>query len=476
VLGFEPDRSASFFNAGGDSVRAVDFVAAAREAGFELALADVFLAPTIGELVSRVRPAAEPAAVAEDPSVAPLSLPQEYLLRLEARTAPWITFVSEYSYEIVGPLDEAALAAALDDVARAHPALRTTIRLDGAEPAQVLAEEPSFGIEIRDVPDEELLPETHAAAYEHIEPDADPLWRVTLLRTPRRRALVVCVHHLVIDGWAMGVFFRALSEAYAARRAGAPRPARQPWVYAEFAREQQARRASGAYRRDVDYWVKLTEGHEIDWGARRGPGRTESWDAVATRVCFGASEAARIAHLAQVTKTSAATAVGAVCSRALAAVSGDEDVVTVEAVANRDASNANVIGFYSTGGISRVHAPPGRPVTELAAELWAQRLRSLPHLGLQLEDVGEASNGDPDYPSVLVSLFNERQDPPRFEECEVRAIDVPRPARLRRTLNVSWWAAGDGYDLVVAQQVGTLVEGTAEAVAAAIADVLRCSS
>jgi Phosphopantetheine attachment site len=94
VLGFEPDRSASFFDAGGDSVRAVDFVAAARDAGFELALVDVYAAPTIDELVSRVRPVAEPAGFVEDASVAPLSLPQEYLLLLEARTAPHITFVS----------------------------------------------------------------------------------------------------------------------------------------------------------------------------------------------------------------------------------------------------------------------------------------------------------------------------------------------------------------------------------------------
>jgi Condensation domain/Phosphopantetheine attachment site len=477
VLGFEPDRSASFFDAGGDSVRAVDFVAAARDAGFELALVDVFSAPTIRELVSRVRPAVEPVGVGEDPSTAPLSLPQEYLLRLEARTAPYITFVSEYSYEIEGPLDDAALEAALDDVARAHPALRTTIRLDGPEPAQVLAEEPAFGLEVRDVADEELLPETDAVAREAIEPDADPLWRVTLLRSPRRRALVVCVHHIVVDGWAMGVFFRALSEAYAARRAGAPPPARQPWIYAEFAREQQARRASGAYQRDVDYWVELTEGHSIDWSSRRGPGRKESWDAVATRVRVGASEAARIAHLAQVSKTSAATVIGAVSSRALAAVSGDEDVVTVESVANRDARNANVIGFYSTGGISRVQAPPGRRVTELAAELWEQRLRSLPYLGVHFEDVAEVfGDDDPEYPPVLVSLFNERQDPPRFEGCEVRPIDVPRPKRLRRMLNVSWWPAGDGYDLVVSQQVGTLVDGTAEAVAAAVADLLRSAS
>jgi nonribosomal peptide synthetase DhbF len=476
VLGFEPDRSASFFEAGGDSVRAVDFVAAARDAGFELELADVFVAPTIGELVSRVRPAAEPAGVWKDQSVAPLSLPQEYLLELEARTAPHIRFVPEYSYEIEGPLDEAALAAALDDVARAHPALRTTIRLDGPEPAQVLGEEPAFELELRDVSDEELFPETHAVAAHVIEPDADPLWQVTLLRTPRRYSLVVLVHHIVVDGWAMGLFFRALSEAYAARRAGAPPPARQPWLYAEFAREQQARRASGAYARDVDYWVELTEGRTIDWGSRRGPGRTESFDAVATHVRLGASEAARIAHLAQVSKTSVATAVGAVSSRALAAVSGDEDVVTVEAVANRNAANANVIGFYSTGGISRVQAPPGRRLTELAAELWEQRLRSLPYLGVQLEDVGYACDGDPEYPPVLVALFNERQGPPRFEGCEVRPIDVPRPTRLRRTLNVSWWPAGDGYDLVVAQQVGTLVDGTAEAVAAAVADVLHSAS
>jgi aryl carrier-like protein len=303
VLGFEPDRSASFFDAGGDSVRAVDFVAAARDAGFELSLADVFVAPTIGELVSRVRPAAEAAGVVEDQSVAPLSLPQEYLLELEARTAPHIRFVPEYSYEIEGPLDEAALAAALDDVVRAHPALRTTIRLDGPEPAQVLAEEPAFELELRDVSDDELLPETYAVAHHVIEPDADPLWQVTLLRTPRRRALVVLVHHIVVDGWAMGLFFRALSEAYAARLVGAPPPARQPWLYAEFAREQQARRASGAYARDVDYWVELTGGRTIDWGSRRGSGRKESFEAVATRVSLGASEAARIAHLAQVSKT-----------------------------------------------------------------------------------------------------------------------------------------------------------------------------
>ena len=423
-----------------------------------------------------MRPAVERASVVADGAVAPLSLPQEYLLQLEARTAPHIRFVPEYSYEIEGPLDDAALAAALDDVARAHPALRTRVRLDGAEPMQVLAEEPGFELELRDVPDDELLAETHALAGHVIEPDADPVWRVVLLRTPRRRALVVLVHHVVVDGWGMGVFFRALSEAYAARRAGTPPPPRQPWLYAEFAREQQARRASGEDARELDYWIRLCEGRTIDWGSRRGPGRTESFDAVATRVHLGASEAARVAHLVRVSKTSAATVVGAVSSRALAAVSGDEDVVTVEAVARRDAANANVIGFYSTGGICRVQAPPERRVSELAVDLWEQRLRSLPYLGVQLEAVGEACNGDPDYPPVLVSLFNERQDPPRFEGCAVRPIDVPRPARLRRELNVSWWPAGDGYDLVVSQQVGTLVDGPAEAVAAAVVDVVRSAS
>lgn|GEM_PF-2881286 len=447
-----------------------------RDAGFELALADVFAAPTIDELVSRVHPATERASAGDDPSVAPLSLPQQHLLRLEARTSPHIRFVPEYSYEIEGPLDVPALAAALDDVARAHPALRTTIRLDGSEPAQVLAEEPAFGLEVRDVPDEELPAETDALARETIEPDADALWRLTLLRTPRRFALVVLVHHIVVDGWAMGIFFRALSEAYAARLSGAPPPARQPWLYADFAREQQARLASGVYARDVGYWVELTEGRAIDWGGRRGPGRTESFDAVATRVHFGPSEAGRIAHLARVSRTSAATILGAVSSRALAVVSGDEDVVTVESVANRDATNANEIGFYSNGRISRVQAPPARRVTELAADLWDQRLRSLPYGGVQVEDVGYACHAGPEYPPVLVSLFNERHDPPRFEGCALRPIDVLRPTRLRRPLSVSWWPAGDGYDLVVSQQVGTLVDGTAEAVAAAVGDLLRTAS
>jgi hypothetical protein len=64
-----------------------------------------------------------------------------------------------------------------------------------------------------------------------------PLLRVTLLRiSDEEHVLLVTMHHIVSDGWSLGVFNRELASLYQAFCAGAPSPlAELPIQYVDYA-------------------------------------------------------------------------------------------------------------------------------------------------------------------------------------------------------------------------------------------------
>ncbi len=84
----------------------------------------------------------------------------------------------------------------------------------------------------------------------------EPLLRATLISiAPDDQMLVLNVHHIVSDGWSMGILFRDLSEAYAAAMSGRePTWKTLPATYADYSEWQHARIAAGDFQSDLDYW------------------------------------------------------------------------------------------------------------------------------------------------------------------------------------------------------------------------------
>ena len=200
----------------------------------------------------------------------PLSVAQEQLWFLDQLVPGQHTYNVGQATLITGPLDRAALSAALDDLVARHAALRTTFAVHEGRPYQVVAEHGSGAPAISDLTG---LPEAEreAAARRHVRDDDvgrpfdlahGPLFRARLyVLGEDRHVLALTVHHSVVDGWSLGVLNRELGAIYAARRAGRgadlpPVSLQQP----DYCAWQRRQIDAGAFERQLAYWEKRLDG------------------------------------------------------------------------------------------------------------------------------------------------------------------------------------------------------------------------
>ena len=165
--------------------------------------------------------------------------------------------------ELAGRLDVAVLAAALGEVVRRHEVLRTTFQ-EGAEgPLQIVAETAAFPLPLVDLGalragarDAEAGRLAAAATRRPFDLARGPLLRASLLRLEAgRHRAVLTMHHVVSDGWSIGVLMRELGALYAAFAAGSPSPLPELAVqYADFAAWQRRRLSGEHLEAELAWW------------------------------------------------------------------------------------------------------------------------------------------------------------------------------------------------------------------------------
>ncbi|WP_439674075.1 amino acid adenylation domain-containing protein [Embleya sp. MST-111070] len=174
----------------------------------------------------------------------PLSFAQRrlwFLHRLEGSSA---TYNIPFVLRLDGPLDTAALAAAVTDIVTRHESLRTLIveDADGTPEQRILAPEAAIPrFRVVGVAADAVEAVTREVACEGFELHTDLPLRVTLLRVaPQEHVLVFVFHHIAADGSSMAPFLRDLVSAYTARRQGsAPEWTPLPVQYKDYTLWQQ---------------------------------------------------------------------------------------------------------------------------------------------------------------------------------------------------------------------------------------------
>ncbi|MFF2954225.1 amino acid adenylation domain-containing protein, partial [Kitasatospora sp. NPDC057965] len=222
-----------FFALGGHSLLATRLVGRVRaELGAELAIGDLFQAPTVAALAARIAGApARPALRPEPrPEHLPLSFAQRRLWFLGKAEGPGATYNVTLALRLTGPLDTAALEHALGDVAARHEALRTVFtEHDGVPHQRVLAAPPAPLLTVTDRPAQDLVHHTFDLATDV------PLHAYLRPEGPREHVLTLVMHHIASDGWSLRPLFRDLAEAYTARLTGtAPSWPPLPVQYADY--------------------------------------------------------------------------------------------------------------------------------------------------------------------------------------------------------------------------------------------------
>ncbi|MDR6674757.1 AMP-binding protein, partial [Xanthomonas sp. 1678] len=275
VLGLaEVSIQDDFLSLGGQSIEVATLIARIRDRWqVELVPQDFFDHRTpmaLAEHIVRQRMAVQPILAmpilpADRSQALPLSWSQQrlwFLDRLDA--AAGAAYHIAAGLQLDGDLDLAALQAALDRIVARHEALRTCFASEAGVPRQVIAPA-SVGFALTQFDFSDQAPEAQQAALAQLDAEEarqafdlerGPLIRGSLVRlSPRRHVLLLTQHHIVSDGWSMGVLIRELRTLYTAFHAGEPDPLPPlPVQYPDYALWQRQWLQGEALEAQLAYW------------------------------------------------------------------------------------------------------------------------------------------------------------------------------------------------------------------------------
>lgn len=265
VLGAtEIDVHASFFDLGGDSLRAIDAMSRVRDAGLECDVSAIFATPTVAGLARRIHERrdadrAKPPAPARPRrrggESATLSANQRMHWALHRRRGATAAYNLPVMLGLEGPLEVAALEAAVGDLVERHDILRTRYGFIAGRLGQQVTPGRGDGLRVVDdaVPgDRDLGALATREASRPFDLRAGPVVRFTLIRRgPGRHALILVFHHIACDGWSIEILLDELAALYNARVLGAVSPS--PPVIAHHANLATIRGQDDARARS-QYW------------------------------------------------------------------------------------------------------------------------------------------------------------------------------------------------------------------------------
>ncbi|MEU0612671.1 amino acid adenylation domain-containing protein, partial [Streptomyces griseorubiginosus] len=398
----------SFFDLGGHSLLATRLISRVRTAlGVEVPIQRVFESPTVAALSHSLdtEGRARTAVTAQRrPDRLPLSFAQQRLWFLHQFEGPSPLYNIPAALRLTGPVDAAALEAALGDVVARHESLRTLYAEDAHGPHQVVlpVSEAAVRLERTDTDAAHLDAEVSRIARTPFDLAHDLPLRAALLRTaPREQVLMLVLHHIAGDGWSLAPLARDLGTAYGARLTGAaPDWAPLPVQYADYTLWQQnllgadgAQESEGA--RQLAHWRDVLDGlpERLELPADRPhpAHRANTGDRLDLRV---SPELHRgLAELAAESRASVFMVLQAALAALLTRLGAGEDVPLGSTIAGRtDAAVENLVGFFVNTLVLRTDTSGDPAFRELLDRVRDTDLAAYAHQDLPFERLVEAVN------------------------------------------------------------------------------------
>src|SRR6185295_10626156 len=263
-----------FFALGGHSLLAVQLIARLRQrVGVEVAVAEVFRRPELAALAAAVRQASRaalpPITPVERTGSLALSFAQERLWFLDQLGGVEAVYHIPWGVRLRGQLEREALRRALAGVVARHEAVRTTfVTVEGVPRQEIAPAEtsrvPLVEHDLRTHPEPEAELERLVAreAQAPFDLARGPLLRGRLIRLANQEhVLLLTMHHIVADGWSMGVLVNELSALYGAfvREQADPLPP-LPVQYVDYAAWQRRWLAGEVLQQQAAYWQQTLRG------------------------------------------------------------------------------------------------------------------------------------------------------------------------------------------------------------------------
>lgn len=262
----------NFFNLGGHSLIATQVISRLRNTlKVELPLRNLFEYPTVAELAQCVEIAfyqqlsrqQKPLLPIPRNNEIPLSFSQASLWFLD-RLQPNSPFYNiPIALYITGQLNLAALENSIKEIIQRHEILRTNFTTVAGQPLQVII--PSLNwklqvISLRDLPENQREIEARRLVNEEARRpfnlEREPLLRATVLQIDETKSiLLITLHHIIADGWSIGILVRELAEFYKSSSTHrTPILPDLPIQYGDFTMWQVQELQRQEIENQLDYW------------------------------------------------------------------------------------------------------------------------------------------------------------------------------------------------------------------------------
>jgi NRPS condensation-like uncharacterized protein len=155
--------------------------------------------------------------------VLPLSLSQKQLWYQEILSLGNIAYNIPIALKLAGNLDRIALENSFRKIINRHEILRTTFAIENAEPVQLIHAERKFDLEYKiiespvDKQSDNLKVILEKESRQPFNLVKDQLMRVILYKISiQEHILLINLHHIISDGWSLGIFVQELTQFYSA--------------------------------------------------------------------------------------------------------------------------------------------------------------------------------------------------------------------------------------------------------------------
>ena len=438
----------NFFELGGDSILSIQIVSRLRTVlGAELSPRAIFTSPTIAGLAS-VIPDGDPAGLAALPipvvphdGPLPLSFAQQRLWFLDQFEPGSTQYVTAAATRLRGPLDTSALEQALTTLVARHESVRTTLDTRDGRGVQLI--HPPYDVRIP-LLDLSGLPQaqreaeiTAIAARECSEPfdlRQGPLMRVRLARAAADdHVLTLTMHHVITDGWSMGVLTRELSVLYAAALHGRePELAPLPVQYADFAVWQRGQLTDTVLAGGLDYWTAQLSGlAPLELPADRPRPAIRTPSGATCQFTIPPEVTARLKDLARAHDATLFMVLAAATQILLSRWSGQDDIAVGTAVAGRDrAELEHIIGFFINTIVLRATIDSRRTFTGFLSQVRDTALDAFAHQHVPFERVVDALQPDRDTSrtplfQAMIILQNTPSGTPALPGLDISPVPLP---------------------------------------------------
>lgn len=338
--------------------------------------------------------------VSRDKNLA-LSFAQQRIWFLQQLEPDSAAYNIPLAYHLTGPLNLMILRQSLNDLVQRHESLRTTFSIFEGRPIQVIA--PSLtldipAVDLRDLPDSEAESRARQLAAEDSQQlfnlSRGPLLRVTRLRLAEEtHILVLTMHHIISDGWSIGLFFKELTALYNTHlnEKSAPLP-ELPIQYADFAVWQQEWLQGETLDNQLTYWERTLEGYPsaLELPTDRPHPKLQTYHGDRRSIWLPQSVTDALRILSQKEKATPFMALVAAFQLLLKRYSGQDDILVGSPIANRNRSEIEgLIGLFVNTLVLRTNISDNLTFRQLLSRVRETTVDAFAHQDLPFEKLVE---------------------------------------------------------------------------------------